>query len=105
MIGEKKLIENLMEEIPLAENVHIFIDIINNQPKVGEWIPVSEGLPDEKIDPITSDYYTYPVTVKFKDIITVRYYKFGKGHWWHYGENMDKYVIAWMPVFEPWKGE
>ena len=32
LISRKALLENLMEEIPLAENVHIFKDIIENQP-------------------------------------------------------------------------
>ena len=32
LISRKALLENLMEEIPLAENVHIFKDIIKNQP-------------------------------------------------------------------------
>ena len=32
LISRKALIENLMQEIPLAENVHIFRDIIENQP-------------------------------------------------------------------------
>lgn len=31
LISRQALIENLMQEIPLAENVHIFIDIIENQ--------------------------------------------------------------------------
>ena len=34
LISRKALLENLMEEIPLAENVHIFKDIIENQPIV-----------------------------------------------------------------------
>ena len=39
LISRKALIENLMQEIPLAENVHIFRDIIENQPTVfdKEW--------------------------------------------------------------------
>lgn len=32
LISRKALIKTLMEEIPLAENVHIFKDIIENQP-------------------------------------------------------------------------
>ena len=34
LISRKALLENLMEEIPLAENVYIFKDIIENQPIV-----------------------------------------------------------------------
>lgn len=62
------------------------------------WIPVTEQLPDEKINPITSDFYIYPVTVKFNDAYDVRYYAYGKGHWWNGFRILDEYVIAWMPL-------
>lgn len=55
MIDEKKLIEELRKyadelgtvrgEIELANGVLKAISIINEQPKVGEWIPCSERLP------------------------------------------------------------
>ncbi|MGJ0961680.1 DUF551 domain-containing protein [Faecalicoccus pleomorphus] len=55
MIDEKKLIEELRKyadelgtvrgEIELANGVLKAISIINEQPKVGEWIPVEERLP------------------------------------------------------------
>lgn len=70
----------------------------------GEWIPCSERLPEEKINPITSDYQEYCVTFSDGEIFDIRHYKFGKGHWWNYGKKMDKYVIAWQPLPEPFKG-
>ena len=45
----KALIENLMQEIPLAENVHIFRDIIENQPTAFDKEKVIEEL-NEKAD-------------------------------------------------------
>ena len=55
MIDEKKLIEELRKyadelgtvrgEIELANGVLKAISIINEQPKVGEWIPVEDRLP------------------------------------------------------------
>lgn len=55
LIDEKKLIEELRKyadelgtvrgEIELANGVLKAISIINEQPKVGEWIPCSERLP------------------------------------------------------------
>lgn len=55
LIDEKKLIEELRKyadelgtvrgEIELANGVLKAISIINEQPKVGEWIPVEERLP------------------------------------------------------------
>ena len=49
MIDEKKLIEEFdkklyaMQIVPMRE----VIKIIKEQPKVGEWIPVSERLPED----------------------------------------------------------
>ena len=46
LISRKALIENLMQEIPLAENVHIFRDIIENQPTAFDKEKVIEELKD-----------------------------------------------------------
>lgn len=55
LIDEKKLIEELRKyadelgtvrgEIELANGVLKAISIINEQPKVGEWVPVEDRLP------------------------------------------------------------
>lgn len=66
------------------------------------WISCDERLPEEKINPITQDYYEYPVTAKFGEISDVRYYKFGDGHWWHFAQIMDERVIAWLPTPKPY---
>ena len=69
-----------------------------------EWISVKERLPEEKINPITQDYYEYICTFQCGDIKDVRHYKFGQGHWWHgCGGIMDEYVTAWMPLIEPFE--
>ena len=62
MIDEKKLIEDIintpskvMNEIPyeatmftnIQDRQNEILDIIDRQPKVGQWIPCSERLPDE----------------------------------------------------------
>jgi len=74
--------------------------------KTDTWIPVSTRLPKEEINPITDDYCEYMVTVELsggrRDI---RYYKFGDGHWWHFGQCMDKYVVAWKERGTPWEDE
>ena len=46
LISRKALLENLMQEIPLAENVHIFRDIIENQPTAFDKEKVIEELED-----------------------------------------------------------
>ena len=79
--------------------------IAEQEPKT-EWIPVSECLPEEKENPITMDFYEYPCTVKFGDVYDVRYYKFGRGKWWHGAGTIDKgVVIAWQPLPKPYKEE
>ena len=67
------------------------------------WIPVEDRLPEERINPITNDFYEYQVTAKFGEYIDVRHYKFGRGHWWHGPSIVDKYVIAWQPLPEPYE--
>ncbi len=62
------------------------------------WISVADHLPEEKTNPVTRDYYQYPVTYVNGEVRDIRYYKFGKGHWWNWSEIMDKYVTAWMPL-------
>lgn len=68
------------------------------------WIPVEERLPVEKVNPYTNDYYVYPVIFKLCNVTDVKYYSFGKGHWYQNGEIMDKYVKAWMPLPEAYGG-
>ena len=66
------------------------------------WIPVEDRLPEERINPITNDFYEYQVTTKFGECVDIRHYKFGRGHWWHGPAIVDKYVIAWQPIPEPY---
>lgn len=79
--------------------------ITAQRPK-GEWISVSERLPEGKTDPHTNDFEIVLCTTIWED---VRPYKFGKSigheksHFWHGGEIMDGYVIAWQPLPEPYE--
>lgn len=79
-------------------------DIISKHMNDG-WIPVDEQMPEEKINPITSDYYEYQVTARFGGDTDVRHYKFGNGHWWNGPGIVDKYVIAWRPLPDPYRPE
>ena len=84
---------------------HTWIDIVNviRKHMNDGWIPVEVRLPDERINPITNDFYEYQVTAKFGEIIDIRHYNFGRGHWWHGPAIVDKYVIAWQPLPEPYE--
>ena len=89
----------------MIKSLSLAIDALNQQLTNG-WIPVSERLPEEKINPVTSDYYEYECTADWVwDRTDIRYYKFGDGHWWNSPSCVDAYVIAWREIPEPYKGE
>ena len=69
----------------------------------GGWVPVEERLPEEKINPVSQDFYEYQVTAKFENVKDVRHYKYGNGHWWNGPGIVDQYVIAWRPSPEPYR--
>lgn len=64
-----------------------------------KWISVHESLPDEKINPVTSNYYQYPVKVCIGGTHDIKYYHFGDGHWWHGPSIVDEYVTHWFDIF------
>ena len=95
MIDEKKLIEQLRESNyhhASSSREEVLLDrtvrIVQEQPKVGEWIPCSERLP-EKVD-------SYLVTMKnvgeYRWIGISMYFGDGKWAW----DDDKKEVIAWM---------
>lgn len=68
------------------------------------WIPVTERLPEDIVNPITRDAYVYPVTVDLGGITDIRYYSFCRGHWYNQGpKEMDELVIAWQARPEPYR--
>lgn len=79
----------------------IFNDGYSDKNTQNGWIYCKDRLPeDNKINPITQDYYEYVCVFKNDDIYDVRNYKYGRGHWWNMGGIMDDYVIAWQPLPE-----
>lgn len=72
-----------------------------------EWIPCSERLPDRN--------GTYLVTIcSYDEIANINYmsveYGNSDGNFLHYGTEkprakIGKYIVAWMPLPEPYKGE
>lgn len=127
MIDEMKLIEEIKSMVrPLltpdgtayfgdaiqAHNETI-VDVLNTieqQPKVGEWIPVEEGLPEEhEIVDITyvSEIYEYKDDgdIFYIERVTgTAYYKDEK--WFdEYDEYILEDVIAWKPRPEPYRKE
>ena len=57
---------------------------------------------EEKKKTVSDDFYEYEVTFKQGDVIDIRHYKFGRGHWWNYGMLSDDCVIAWREHLGPY---
>lgn len=121
MIDEKKLIEKIndycsefdesLEENKSFDGYNIksicmsviaeILDLIQDQPKVGEWILVEERLPNEEE---FEKYYCrnhyaaeFIVMIKGANRPTSLYYKEGV---WFDDDNNDYDVLAWMPLPE-----
>lgn len=96
MIDEKKLIEYIgaghlrnPEEKVFSEND--VVNMINAQPKVGQWIPLKKGLPKEyeTVVAVANDYYFVAVYTKEHGFRTR---DVGV-------ETLEKCIVdAWMPL-------
>ena len=106
MIDEKKLIEELKEhadelydlgELAMMSGVSGAISIVRGQPKVDEWIPVEERLPEHA--------GVYRVTCLYADrIYRVKDDLFYSDRNWGYDDpNLNRKVIAWKPLEKPYE--
>lgn len=98
MIEEKILIEKLLEKAKVQSDCMASLAfneaarMVQDMPKVGEWIPVSERLPEED-----GDYLIYDS----EDRIYIPIYR--HGCW--ITDSPTSGVLAWMPLPDPYKGE
>ena len=118
MIDEKKLIKELEDwknESPDTEEESIWNNSINQcirevkrQPKVGEWTPIEEGLPENNRD---YPYYEINlVTIENGDVCLGVYRHSDKEWLTRMSEGETVYsnkhkVIAWKPRPEPYRKE
>ena len=109
MIDEKKLIKELsknsvFEKITNAEGKNVF-EIIEAQPQVGGWIPVSERLPEDEYGVLVTVNGKHNNTT-FIDALEIAEYDSDEG--WiieGYLDWINPDVTAWMPLPEPYKEE
>ena len=107
MIDEKKLIEEIKYLLFNSEMlsprwfaINEMLEIIKRQPKVGEWIPCSERLP-ETDDVVLITVFNIDNNKLF---VTPAVYQHPFFCTWNTLAPEDK-VIAWQPLPEPWEGE
>ena len=111
MIDEKKLLEEI--ERSMNDNMHTdgkihmnhvyehqhFMRMVNSQPKVGEWIPCSERLPEEGEKVIACN--------KNGEIETAYFYpseELSGATIWCANDVMFTNIVAWKPLPETYKG-
>ena len=105
MIDEKKLIAEIREKIRpesfgeqcnSLDVIYAMLQLIDEQPKVGEWIPCSERLPEEA--------RAIEVTMYDGSRAIGHYYK-RLDTWFDSINDGAIDVIAWKEPSEPWEGE
>ena len=107
MIDEKKLIEDIEKEIEFSMKCNMpamvagmrqIASIIENQPKIGEWIPCSEQLPEDGYG------QTFLLTVKDgkETIVTFAKYQPKYRRFNLTGARSYWKPVAWMPLPEPY---
>lgn len=130
MIDEKKLKHSDLCDLCTCGDMcvyspeRVFKKWIDAQPKVGEWIPCSERLPDD-LETVTVTWVNrepiyYYEEIKDKPFVDTAMRFKGKWYWWsvtledclrEYGQCqydlIDEAVeiTAWQPLPEPWEGE
>lgn len=101
MIDENRLIEKFEEIQSSCETLmeRVWFDgvlaIIESQPKVNEWIPVEERLPEQSLNSVIG-WDAYRERCCF-----VQYYM----NEWILGNHETVKIVAWMPLPEPYKKE
>ncbi len=93
MIDEKKLIERIKQEPTDGIYTHEIIEAIEEQPKIGGWIPCSERLPEIEQTVLLS-LRSLDVSVGFRANTDGYFYTEGEGYVLY--EN----VLAWQPLPE-----
>ena len=99
MIDEKKLIERLQRCIDTSDNSNFTngllsaIDVVNQQPKIGGWIPCSDRFPDTRNNVLICQKDGY---------VSIGYYS--QDEFLDLNSCPFENVIAWQPLPEAYHG-
>ena len=118
MIDEKKLIEELEKifetdeeniDCTLSDFAYHVFDCIKAQPKIGEWIPCSEQLPEMHREDMESEgeYYMISDSVIITDGENIGITKYevdddDRKGWLECEFERNEDVVAWKPLPEPY---
>lgn len=101
-----------IEAVDAIENLdyiaQTYAETVHELKEMNRWIPCSERLPEERLNPNTKDFEYVLCATIWGD---VRPFKFGstigfeEPHFWHGSGSMDEYVTHWMQLPEPPKEE
>ncbi|MCI8337966.1 MAG: DUF551 domain-containing protein [Lachnospiraceae bacterium] len=118
MIDEKKLLEELIPILNEHGNMYLagrIVGVINNQPKIGEWILYSERRPPDpegEIPETREELENAFVSDSIKEYIVMlegavkptTFFYGGDDRWCDpYGRLEPYRVIAWQPLPKPYK--
>ena len=115
--GEYLIISDRMKAPPNVNVRNVFAEdyaqaadaiekLLQKVQQLPRWIPVTERLPEERINQNTLDFEYVLCATTFGD---VRPYKYGRkigqreAHFWNGAGYVDAYVTHWMPLPEPQK--
>ena len=107
MIDEKKLIEAFeAREMPAID---IIKEVINSQPKVGEWKPFEFGCDEDTGEGIIlgeiPDCDQEILVTDGSSVWVDTFYIDWECSYLDSGRTLEDEVIAWKPMPEPWEGE
>ena len=108
MIDEKKLIESFRASLNTGRetfSIDLIVECIEAQPKIGEWIPCSERLPERYCHCLVTRINEYEdgfdTDVREDTYVEIE----GVWDWQSNHEGLIDKVIAWQPMPEAYKGE
>lgn len=96
MIDEARLIDELKQSGMIADNEHgnAMLDMINGQPKIGDWITCSERLPKKSGE--------YIVMISGAELPTCLNFLSSDNSW--FDMEKDYEVSYWQPLPEAYHG-